>query len=190
MCLWHIGGFSHALTSPFSGNETQIVVKSLILPQLGTAYTGLTSTGFNDFVSGSGAYTDTWYGFGPKMKLDVDKNFSIQRGGNEGGAASATVAVSGVTNSNANFSLVIDVATGTADGYFGSPETGTLLINDFDLVGTSTLTAWKANLLAMDNIIVWGNQAIHDNLEVSAIPEPASLALLGLSTVVLLRRRR
>ena len=194
MCLWHIGGFSHALTSTLSGSETQIVLKSLLWPQWGSATVGLASTGFNGFTSGSNAYNwDAWYGFGPKMKFEGG-NFSIQRGGNEGAAVSTTVPVASVTAGNANFSLVIDVTTGLADGYFGSPETGSLLINDFDLKGTSNLASWQANILSMDNVYVFGNQAIHDNIEVSAIsaiPEPSSVALLGgLGSLLLMRRRR
>jgi hypothetical protein len=43
----------------------------------------------------------------------------------------------------------------------------------------------------MNNVFVWGNQAILDNIEVSAIPEPSSAALLGgLGTLLMLRRRR
>jgi hypothetical protein len=174
MCLWHIGGFSHALTSPLSTNATKIVVKALLWPQWGSATAGLTSTGFNNFGSGSGAYTATWYGFGPRLQFSGG-NLSILGGGNEGGDASAAVAVSGASAGNANFSLVIDVTTGLANAYFGSPETGTLLISGFDLKGASDLTTWQANVRSMNNFVVLGNQAIIDNLSVSEIAQSSTV---------------
>jgi hypothetical protein len=176
MCLWHIGGFSHALTSPINANASKIVVKSLLWPQTGSATAGLTSTGFNNFGSGSGAYTDAWYGYGPRLQFSGG-NLSILRGGSEGGDASTAVAVSGATAGNADFSLVIDVTTGLADAYFGSPETGTLLINDYDLKGPSDLATWQANVRSMSNFVVWGNQAINDNMEViTFLPEFSTFA--------------
>jgi hypothetical protein len=72
----------------------------------------------------------------------------LQRAALDGGASSTAVAVSGANAGNANFSMVIDVTTGLADAYFGSPETGTPLVTDFDLKGTSSLATWKTNLLA------------------------------------------
>jgi hypothetical protein len=85
--------------------------------------------------------------------------------------------VSGATAGNADFSLVIDVTTGLADAYFGSPETGTLLINDYDLKGPSDLATWQANVRSMSNFVVWGNQAINDNMEViTFLPEFSTFA--------------
>jgi hypothetical protein len=170
MSLWHIGGFSSPM-SPVSSNATQIVVKSLLWPQWGFATAGLTSTGFNDYnnVNYAEYNTDQWSGYGPRLQFSDAGNLSILRGGNEGAAASAAVAVSGVTAGNANFSLVIDVTTGLADAYFGSPETGTLVINDFDLKGTSDFATWQANIRSMDNFVIRGNQAIVDNISVEEI---------------------
>jgi hypothetical protein len=190
--LWHVGGFSHAFTSLFSGNETQITVQSLMWPQVGFAAAGLTSVGFNQFTSGPGAATDQWWGFGPRMRFEGG-NFSLQRGGEEGGGTSSSVLVSGATVHNANFSMVIDITTGLANGYFGTPEAGTLLISGFDLKGTSSLSTWKDNMLSMENFYVTGNQAIHDNLAVTSVlvPEPSTYALVlgGIATLLLIRRR-
>jgi hypothetical protein len=87
--------------------------------------------------------------------------------------------------------MVIDVTTGLADGYFGTPETGTLLIDNFDLKGSQTLSQFKTDLYSNVNVGVYSNQGLFDNITVAAIPEPSSGALLGgIGTLLMLRRRR
>jgi hypothetical protein len=183
--LFAISGWTHALTTPFSGNETQIVVQALILTQAGSSSAGLYSQNFSAF-NGTG----NWAGFGPQMTFSGGI-FSLKQSGNAGGASSVTVPVANVTPGNANFSMVIDVTTGLADGYFGTPETGTLLIDNFDLKGSQTLSQFKTDLYSNVNVGVYSNQGLFDNITVSAIPEPSSAALLGgLGTLLMLRRRR
>jgi hypothetical protein len=182
--LWAISGWTHALTTPFSGNETQITVQSLMFPQAGTAMAGLYSQNFSTF------FYPGWTGTGPQMTFSGG-NFSLQQSASAGGASSVTVPVASVTAGNANFSMVIDVTTGLADGYFGSPETGTLLINDFDLKGSQTLSQFQTDLYSNVNVGVYSNQGLFDNITVAAIPEPSSAALLGgIGTLLMLRRRR
>jgi hypothetical protein len=187
LTLTVISGWTHNLTTGFTGNETQITVQALMFPQVGSASVGLYSGNFNTSPSWNG---DGWSGTGPTMTLSGG-NFSLTRSVNAGQGSSATVAAPAFSAGNANFSMVIDVTTGLADGYFGSPETGTLLVNDFDLKGSQTLSQFRTDLLANSKIGVKSNQGVFDNLTVAAIPEPSSAALLGgLGTLLMLRRRR
>ena len=188
--LWVISGWTHNLTTGFTGNETQITVQALMFPQVGVASVGLYSGNFNTSPSWNG---DGWSGTGPTMNFSGG-NFSLTRSVNAGQGSSNSRAILGVTHGNAVFSMVIDVTTGLADGYFGSPETGTLLINDFDLKGSQTLSQFRTDLLANSKIGVRSNQGVFDNITVAtvaAIPEPSSVALLGgLGSLLLMRRRR
>jgi hypothetical protein len=104
-------------------------------------------------------------------------NFSLTRSVNAGQGSSNSRAILGVTHGNAVFSMVIDVTTGLADGYFGSPETGTLLIKDFDLKGTQTLSQFRADLLSNSKIGVRSNQGLFDNITVATVsPEFSTFA--------------
>ncbi|MFZ4683399.1 MAG: PEP-CTERM sorting domain-containing protein [Terrimicrobiaceae bacterium] len=183
--LFAINGWTHALTTPFSGNETQIVVQSLIFPQVGSASAGLFSQNFSAFNG-----TANWAGFGPQMTFSGG-NFSLQQSGNAGGASSVSVAVSGVTVQNAIFSMVIDVTTGLANGYFGSPS-GTLLVSGFDLKGSQTLSQFQTDLYANGNFGVISNQGLFDDITVSAVPEPSTFAMLmlGMGSLTFAFRRR
>jgi hypothetical protein len=171
--LWVISGWTHNLTTGFTGNETQITVQALMFPQVGSASVGLYSGNFNTSPSWNG---DGWSGTGPTMNFSGG-NFSLTRSVNAGQGSSNSRAILGVTHGNAVFSMVIDVTTGLADGYFGSPETGTLLIKDFDLKGTQTLSQFRADLLSNSKIGVRSNQGLFDNITVATVsPEFSTFA--------------
>jgi hypothetical protein len=181
-------GWTHNLTTGFTGNETQITVQALMFPQWGVASVGLYSANFNTSPSWNGA---GWVGTGPTMMIH-DGQFSLLSSVNAGHGSSAPVAAPAFSAGNANFSMVIDVTTGLADGYFGSPGAGTLLINDFDLKGSQSLSQFRTDLFANSKIGVRANQGLFDNITVAAIPEPSTYAMLlaGMSSLILAFRRR
>jgi hypothetical protein len=59
-CLWALSGWTHPFTTGFTGNETQVMVKSLIWN--GNSKAGLYSQPFSAFNG-----TAEWSGFGPQM---------------------------------------------------------------------------------------------------------------------------
>ena len=189
LTLTAISGWTHNMTTGFTGNETQITVQSLIWTQVGSSSAGLFSSDFNLSPSWNGS---GWSGTGPVMTFSGG-NFSLMRSVNAGQGSSSAVAVQGASAGNANFSMVIDMTTGLANGYFGSPETGTLLISGFDLKGTQSLSQFRTDMANNYNFGVFSNQGLFDNIAVTSVlvPEPSTYALVvgGIATLLLIRRR-
>lgn len=108
-------------------------------------------------------------------------------------ASYVTIATDLSLNSSHRFVVAINTATGKSTLYLDSPtETG-------GLVATDATTALAISTFAFRQSIASGNSMgtmVVDNLKVAttyaetAIPEPTSLALLGLGCLSLLARRR
>jgi len=169
----------------------------------GTYYVSYTLNG-DDIASGG------WYNFvvrntsGSSTTSDANNLYAQFNGGSK--AFNNTDFGSILTGAGADIDLLIigriDFATGSDTGYFSvfqaGESIGTLIANEtnsganfgFEATATPTITGSLDQLLVrINNDTLTGNIRIGTTLT-SVIPEPASFALLGMGSLLILSRKR
>ncbi len=156
----------------------------------GTVSGPVTVTGSGGFFTGGGKLINNFSTFSPTTgKLTLAAGLNM-----DGQTATFNFYLSGTSSSSLSIGDIFTLSDGDSVALSGTPTAGTYHLIDFNTLANAVdLTSWTITGPSGFNYLLSDNSA-NRSLDViaTAVPEPASLALLGagLAALISLRRRR